>query len=107
MYRSSRLSRGQALTAYNYIFYLVERDTDGECMFVWVYPSINENLKKLVLTKCNTITDDYPDTRFCFCQSQGIWYYILRSDASQGQLLKNVCHFYFLKQTKITPLSPT
>ena len=75
---------------------LLERDTDGECMFVWVYPKIEDDLRTTVLDKCNILLEEHNGTTFCFCQSKGVWYYILRSDVSQTSI-KNVGlnKFYF------------
>ena len=71
-------------------------------MFVWVYPMINDDLKVTVLNKCNVLLDEHSETTFCFCQSKGTWYYILRSDTSQSGI-QNVSFFYF-KQFSNDPI---
>ena len=73
-----------------FLLFFLERDTDGEFMFVWVYPKISQELKDIILTKCAILTEDHTETKFCFCQAQGTWYYILRKDTSQIPAIKNV-----------------
>jgi len=75
---------------------ICERDTDGECMFVWVYPQISQDLKEVILNKCSILTEDHSETKFCFCQVKGTWYYILRTDISQAHAVKNVNDVFFV-----------
>lgn len=75
---------------------ICERDKDGECMFVWVYPSIDADFKELILKKCTSLVEEHDEDQFCFCQLKSTWYYIKRQNVSQSQVNKGINDVFFV-----------
>eukprot|EP00794_Sanderia_malayensis_P005220 gene5220-5876_t len=54
----------------------IEKDKNGDVIWTWTYPSVQKDLKELLIGKCSLSTaDDSQDARLCFGKFKGIWYY--------------------------------
>ncbi|KAM9325298.1 DENN domain-containing protein 10 [Gastrophryne carolinensis] len=72
---------------------LIERDTNGDTLWVWCYPSVTAELRKLLLRKCRLQEEERPLYSFLYGQHKHIWFYILPAAVDGCSSLREVTHF--------------
>ncbi|XP_047124796.1 DENN domain-containing protein 10 isoform X1 [Hydra vulgaris] len=55
---------------------IFEKDLDGEIICSWIYPSINAELKRYFIGKCNFVLSEHDQITFYYGHIQTIWYYV-------------------------------
>ncbi|XP_077206024.1 DENN domain-containing protein 10 isoform X2 [Paroedura picta] len=79
---------------------LVEKDTNGDALWVWCYPSTTIELRDLLLRKC-CLTDESKQLHtFVFGQYRLIWFYVTTMEVPDSSVLKKVTHFSIVLTTK-------
>ncbi|ELK36766.1 Protein FAM45A, partial [Myotis davidii] len=78
----------------------IEKDTNGEVLWVWCYPSTTATLRNLLLRKC-CLTDENRLLRpFVFGQYRRTWFYITTVEVPDSSVLKKVTHFSIVLTAK-------
>uniref|UniRef100_A0A3Q2TK71 DENN domain containing 10 n=1 Tax=Fundulus heteroclitus TaxID=8078 RepID=A0A3Q2TK71_FUNHE len=72
---------------------LIEKDVNGDTLWVWCYPSISPELRQLLLSKCCLTQDGRDFHTFVFGQFSRTWYYITTAEVQETTALKKVSHF--------------
>ncbi|XP_066549960.1 DENN domain-containing protein 10 [Amia ocellicauda] len=79
---------------------LIEKDTNGDALWVWCYPSVSHALRELLLRKC-CLTKESPELHtFVFGQFSRTWYYITTVEVQEPTALKKVTHFSIVLTAK-------
>uniref|UniRef100_A0ABI7WRE1 DENN domain containing 10 n=1 Tax=Felis catus TaxID=9685 RepID=A0ABI7WRE1_FELCA len=69
----------------------VEKDTNGEVLWVWCYPSTTATLRNLLLRKCCLTDENKLLHPFVFGQYRRTWFYITTVEVPDSSvLIKNV-----------------
>ncbi|CAI9620842.1 unnamed protein product [Staurois parvus] len=73
---------------------LIERDQNGDTLWVWCYPFVTVEMRQLLLRKCRLQEEERPLYTFLYGQHRRIWFYITptRVDGG-GSALDKVTHF--------------
>ncbi|XP_006880212.1 PREDICTED: protein FAM45A, partial [Elephantulus edwardii] len=79
---------------------LIEKDTNGEVLWVWCYPSTTAALRSLLLRKCCLSDENQLLHPFVFGQYQRTWFYITTVEVSDSSVLKKVTHFSIVLTAK-------
>ncbi|GCB74435.1 hypothetical protein scyTo_0003525 [Scyliorhinus torazame] len=72
---------------------LVEKDTNGDALWVWCYPTVTEELRVLLLRKCCLSGENDVLHTFVFGQFKRTWYYIITTQVQDPTTLSKVTHF--------------
>ena len=73
------------------IFLIVEKDRNGDTLWTWTYPSIDEGLRELLLRKCCLAEkEDSELVPFSFGHFGRMWYYVLTVAAGESEHLPQV-----------------
>ncbi|KAM4704524.1 DENN domain-containing protein 10 [Rhinophrynus dorsalis] len=72
---------------------LIEKDTNGDTLWVWCYPSINGELRELLLKKCCLREEKRAPHNFLYGQYKRAWFYITSAQVEEASVLEKVTHF--------------
>ncbi|XP_066535567.1 DENN domain-containing protein 10 [Hoplias malabaricus] len=72
---------------------LIEKDVNGDTLWVWCYPSVSTELREVLLRKCCLTLDKIVLHTFVFGQYCRAWYYISTVEVQEPTVLKKVTHF--------------
>ncbi|XP_030058485.1 DENN domain-containing protein 10 [Microcaecilia unicolor] len=76
---------------------LIEKDTNGDALWVWCYPSVRAELRDLLVRKCFLADEIHP---FIFGQYQRTWFYIAAVRVQDTAMLREVTHFCIVLTAK-------
>ncbi|XP_036295101.1 DENN domain-containing protein 10 isoform X3 [Pipistrellus kuhlii] len=79
---------------------LIEKDTNGEVLWVWCYPSTTATLRNLLLRKCCLADENRLLHPFVFGQYRRTWFYITTVEVPDSSVLKKVTHFSIVLTAK-------
>ncbi|KAF6317185.1 hypothetical protein mRhiFer1_004950 [Rhinolophus ferrumequinum] len=79
---------------------LIEKDTNGEVLWVWCYPSTTATLRNLLLRKCCLTDENKLLHPFVFGQYRRTWFYITTVEVPDSSVLKKVTHFSIVLTAK-------
>ncbi|XP_069139960.1 DENN domain-containing protein 10-like [Argopecten irradians] len=71
---------------------LIERDTNGDVLWTWSYPSVSAADRKFFMEKCQLQTGKIP-VPFLYSQWKGDWYYMYSEAVTDSSNLPKVTHF--------------
>ena len=74
-------------------FYFVktlEKDANGDTLWVWCYPSVTAEVRQILLSKCCLTKDGRDVHSFVFGQFRRTWYYITTVEIQEPTALKKV-----------------
>ncbi|KAL0964247.1 hypothetical protein UPYG_G00321300 [Umbra pygmaea] len=72
---------------------LIEKDINGDTLWVWCYPSVSPELRDVLLNKCCLTHGNQGLNTFVFSQFCRTWYYISTVEVQQPTALTKVTHF--------------
>ncbi|KAM9808585.1 DENN domain-containing protein 10 [Syngnathus typhle] len=79
---------------------LIEKDVNGDTLWVWCYPSVDSDLRSVLLSKC-CLTQSKDDFHtFVFGQFCRIWYYISTLEVEEPTPLNKVTHLSVVVRAK-------
>ncbi|XP_044896681.1 DENN domain-containing protein 10 isoform X5 [Felis catus] len=78
----------------------VEKDTNGEVLWVWCYPSTTATLRNLLLRKCCLTDENKLLHPFVFGQYRRTWFYITTVEVPDSSVLIKVTHFSIVLTAK-------
>ena len=83
---------------YCYVCVCLERDTSGDVLWTWSYPSVSQQQRDLLTRKSQLSGDAANVPPFVYGQWQRQWYYIRTTQVQDGEPLPKVCStcIYFL-----------
>lgn len=79
---------------------LIEKDTNGDALWVWCYPSVTAELRTLLLRKCCLTDESKLLHTFVFGQYKRTWFYITTVEVQDSPALKKVTHFSIVLTAK-------
>lgn len=79
---------------------LIEKDVNGDTLWVWCYPSVDPELRQVLLSKCCLSQDIKDFHTFLFGQFNRTWYYISTVEVQEPTALKKVTHFSIVVTAK-------
>lgn len=79
---------------------LIEKDVNGDTLWVWCYPSVDPELRQVLLSKCCLTRDSKDFNTFLFGQFNRTWYYISTAEVQEPTALKKVTHFSIVVTAK-------
>eukprot|EP00062_Callorhinchus_milii_P017861 gi/632970704/ref/XP_007901798.1/ PREDICTED: protein FAM45A [Callorhinchus milii] len=79
---------------------LVEKDTNGDALWVWSYPTITAEFRELLLRKCCLTDENNVLHTFVFGQFRRTWYYITTTQVQDPTALSKVTHFSLVLTAK-------
>ncbi|XP_059930014.1 DENN domain-containing protein 10 [Gadus macrocephalus] len=79
---------------------LIEKDANGDSLWVWCYPSVTAEVRQILLSKCCLTQDGRELHSFVFGQFRRTWYYITTVEIQEPTALKKVTHFSLVVTTK-------
>lgn len=79
---------------------LIEKDVNGDTLWVWCYPSVDSGLRQVLLSKCCLTQDGKDFHTFVFGQFNRSWYYISTAEVQEPTALKKVTHFSIVVTAK-------
>ncbi|KAJ3610941.1 hypothetical protein NHX12_023031 [Muraenolepis orangiensis] len=79
---------------------LIEKDVNGDTLWVWCYPSVTAEERRVLLSKCCLTQDSRDLHAFVFGQFRRTWYYITTVEIQEHTALKKVTHFSIVVTTK-------
>ncbi|NXS70047.1 FA45A protein, partial [Pandion haliaetus] len=79
---------------------LIEKDTNGDALWVWCYPSVTAELRSLLLRKCCLTDENKFLHTFVFGQYKRSWFYITTVEVQDSPALKKVTHFSIVLMAK-------
>ncbi|XP_033757595.1 DENN domain-containing protein 10-like [Pecten maximus] len=71
---------------------LIERDTNGDVLWTWSYPSVSTTDRKFFMEKCQLQTGNIV-VPFLYSQWKGDWYYMRSEAVTDSSNLPKVTHF--------------
>ncbi|XP_053160187.1 DENN domain-containing protein 10 isoform X6 [Hemicordylus capensis] len=78
----------------------IEKDTNGDALWVWCYPSTSAERRNLLLRKC-CLTDENKELHtFVFGQYRLTWFYVTTMEVTDSSTLNKVTHFSIVLTTK-------
>ncbi|KAM8924861.1 DENN domain-containing protein 10 [Pelodytes ibericus] len=72
---------------------LIEKDTNGDTLWVWCYPSISGEFRNLLLRKCSLRDEKASFHKFLYGQHRRTWFYITAVQVEDFSVLEKVTHF--------------
>uniref|UniRef100_A0A8C3QMY8 UDENN domain-containing protein n=1 Tax=Cyanoderma ruficeps TaxID=181631 RepID=A0A8C3QMY8_9PASS len=78
----------------------IEKDTNGDALWVWCYPSVTAELRTLLLRKCCLTDENKLLHTFVFGQYKRSWFYITTVEVQDSPALKKVTHFSIVLTAK-------
>ncbi|XP_037540606.1 DENN domain-containing protein 10 [Nematolebias whitei] len=72
---------------------LIEKDVNGDSLWVWCYPSVSPELRQLLLRKCCLTQEGRDFHTFVFGHFSRTWYYITTVEVQEPTALTKVTHF--------------
>lgn len=72
---------------------LIEKDVNGDTLWVWCYPSVSSDLRQVLLRKCCLTQDGRDFHTFVFGQFCRTWYYITTAEVQEPTALNKITHF--------------
>lgn len=76
------------------LFFCPEKDVNGDTLWVWCYPSVDSDLRQVLLSKC-CLTQDVRDFHtFVFGQFCRTWFYITTVEVQEPTALNKVQHHH-------------
>lgn len=82
----------------------IEKDTNGEVLWVWCYPSTTASLRNLLLRKCCLTDENELLHPFVFGQYRRTWFYITTVEVPDSSVLKKVWLPQGLKKKNNNPI---
>ncbi|XP_004077568.1 protein FAM45A [Oryzias latipes] len=79
---------------------LIEKDVNGDTLWVWCYPSVGSDLRQVLLRKCCLTQDSRHFGTFVFGQFSRTWYYISTAEVQEPTALAKVTHFSVVVTSK-------
>ncbi|XP_072413418.1 DENN domain-containing protein 10 isoform X2 [Chiloscyllium punctatum] len=79
---------------------LVEKDTNGDALWVWCYPTVTTEFRELLLRKCCLSDENDVLHTFVFGQFKRTWYYITTTQVQDPTTLSKVTHFSIVLTAK-------
>ncbi|XP_002718784.1 DENN domain-containing protein 10 isoform X2 [Oryctolagus cuniculus] len=79
---------------------LIEKDTNGEVLWVWCYPRTTAALRSLLLRKCCLTRENALLHPFVFGQYRRTWFYIMTVEVPDSSVLNKVTHFSIVLTAK-------
>lgn len=79
---------------------LIEKDVNGDTLWVWCYPSVGSDLRQVLLSKCCLTQDGRDFHTFVFGQFCRTWYYITTAEVQEPTALSKVTHFSIVVTAK-------
>ncbi|XP_049620460.1 DENN domain-containing protein 10 isoform X2 [Suncus etruscus] len=79
---------------------LIEKDTNGEVLWAWCYPSTTASTRALLLRKCCLTAENQLLHPFVFGQHRRMWFYITTAEVPDSSVLKKVTHFSIVLTAK-------
>ncbi|KAM9804246.1 DENN domain-containing protein 10 [Neosynchiropus ocellatus] len=79
---------------------LIEKDVNGDTLWVWCYPSVGADLREVLLRKCCLIQGGGHFHTFVFGQFCRTWYYITTLEVQEPTALNKVTHFSLVITSK-------
>ncbi|KAG7999946.1 Protein FAM45A [Nibea albiflora] len=79
---------------------LIEKDVNGDTLWVWCYPSVGSDLRQVLLRKCCLTQDSRDFHTFVFGQFCRTWYYITTVEVQEPTALNKVTHFSIVVTAK-------
>ena len=70
--------------------YFLEKDINGDLLWTWTYPSIEKELKELLMKKC-PLACGIDGTPFVYGQFNKSWYHFITVQISENTKLPMVC----------------
>uniref|UniRef100_D6RIQ6 DENN domain containing 10 n=1 Tax=Mus musculus TaxID=10090 RepID=D6RIQ6_MOUSE len=67
---------------------LIEKDSNGEALWVWCYPSTTASLRNLLLRKCCLTDENKLLHPFVFGQYRRTWFYVTTVEVPDSSVLK-------------------
>lgn len=79
------------------MFFLLtsEKDTNGDVLWAWTYPSITQAQQNLVLRKCGLEGEHVTLQPFLYGRYGRAWYYINCTEVFETDNLPMVCFVFF------------
>ncbi|XP_057703936.1 DENN domain-containing protein 10 [Corythoichthys intestinalis] len=71
---------------------LIEKDVNGDTLWVWCYPAVSSELRQVLLTKCCLTQSNEEFHTFVFGQFCRTWYYISALEVQEPTALTKVTH---------------
>ena len=68
----------------------LEKDVNGDTLWVWCYPSVTAEVRQILLSKCCLTQDGRDLHTFVFGQFRRTWYYITTVEIQEPTALKKV-----------------
>uniref|UniRef100_A0A8C3U8K9 Uncharacterized protein n=1 Tax=Catharus ustulatus TaxID=91951 RepID=A0A8C3U8K9_CATUS len=68
----------------------IEKDTNGDALWVWCYPSVTAELRTLLLRKCCLTDENKLLHTFVFGQYKRSWFYITTVEVQDSPALKKL-----------------
>ncbi|XP_028937047.2 DENN domain-containing protein 10 isoform X2 [Ornithorhynchus anatinus] len=78
----------------------IEKDTNGDTLWVWCYPSTTAELRDLLLRKCCLTDESQPLRTFVYGQYRRSWFYVTTTQVPDSSVLKKVTHFSIVLTAK-------
>ncbi|OXB64472.1 hypothetical protein ASZ78_000148 [Callipepla squamata] len=79
---------------------LIEKDANGDALWVWCYPSVTAELRALLLRKCCLTDESRLLHTFVFGQYKRTWFYVTTVEVQDSPALKKVTHFSIVLTAK-------
>ncbi|XP_074089646.1 DENN domain-containing protein 10 isoform X2 [Macrotis lagotis] len=79
---------------------LIEKDTNGDTLWVWCYPSITAELRDVLLRKCCLTDENQQLHTFVYGQYRRSWFYVTTVEVPDSSSLQNVTHFSIVLTAK-------
>jgi len=72
------------------VTYVKEKDVNGDTLWVWCYPSVTAEVRRVLLTKCCLTREGRDLHPFVFGQFRRTWYYLTTVEIQEHTALKKV-----------------
>ncbi|XP_064601907.1 DENN domain-containing protein 10-like [Liolophura sinensis] len=79
---------------------LIEKDTNGDVLWTWCYPSVTHELRELYIRKCGLSSDKQELLPFVYSQWRRTWYYIYNCHVEENDNLPKVTDFSLVLTAK-------
>ncbi|XP_068955170.1 DENN domain-containing protein 10 isoform X2 [Petaurus breviceps papuanus] len=79
---------------------LIEKDTNGDTLWVWCYPSTTAELRDVLLRKCCLTDENQQLHTFVYGQYKRSWFYVTTTEVPDSSVLQKVTHFAIVLTAK-------